>query len=277
MSTALVIGATGRQGGATARHLLSRGWRVRALVRDPGSPAAQRLTDAEPVVGDLEDPASLERAMRGVDAVFSMQALAYEPETLKAEVRQGMHVADAALDTGVRHLVYSSVGGAERRTGIEYFESKAAIESYIRALAVPATILRPVFFMDNLLHYAGAEDERVMELPVLPDRPMQLIATDDIGRIAAYVIDHRDDYLGAEIEIAGDELTFAEVAAIYGKVTGVPTRLEPLPIEERLFEWFADSGYQADLVKLREDFAGLLTFQDWLGDQVHNTSARRAR
>ncbi|MFF4415733.1 NmrA/HSCARG family protein [Streptosporangium sp. NPDC001559] len=271
MSVALVIGATGRQGGATARHLSSRGWQVRALVRDPKSPAAGRLTAAKLVVGDLEDPASLERAMRGVDAVFSMQALAYEPETLKAEVRQGMRVADVARDAGVGHLVYSSVGGAERHTGIEHFESKAAIEAYIRALGLPATILRPVFFMDNLLHYAAAEGERLMELPILPDRPTQLIATDDIGRIAAHVIDHRDDYLGVELEIAGDELTFTEVAGIYEKVTGVPTRLVPLPIEERLFEWFAESGYQADLAKLRKDFPGLLTFQDWLSGQVRQT------
>ncbi|MFI7047978.1 NmrA family NAD(P)-binding protein [Streptosporangium sandarakinum] len=100
MSVALVIGATGRQGGATARHLLSRGWQVRALVRDPESPAARRLAGTELTVGDLGDLASLERAVRGVDAVFSMQALAYEPETLKAEVRQGMLVADVALDAG---------------------------------------------------------------------------------------------------------------------------------------------------------------------------------
>lgn len=72
MSVALVIGATGQQGGATARHLLSRGWQVRALVRDPESPAARRLAGAELAVGDLGDAASLERAMRGVDAVFSM-------------------------------------------------------------------------------------------------------------------------------------------------------------------------------------------------------------
>jgi uncharacterized protein YbjT (DUF2867 family) len=265
---ALVIGATGQQGSATARHLLQLGWQVRALVRDPQSPKARRLTGAELVAGDLDDPASLATAMRGVDAVFSMQALAYEPETLKTEIRQGMHVADAVLDAGVGHLVYSSAGGAERRTGIEHFESKAAIEVYIRTLGLPATILRPVFFMDNLLHYAEADAERVMQLPVLPGKPMQVIATDDIGRIAAHVIDHRDDYLGAEIEIAGDELTFPEVAEIYEKVTGVPTRFVPLPIEERMFEWFAESGYQADLADLHDHFPGLLTFEDWLPEQL---------
>ncbi|MEU6740841.1 NmrA family NAD(P)-binding protein [Streptosporangium sandarakinum] len=150
----------------------------------------------------------------------------------------------------------------------QHTEPKAAIESYIRALGLPATILRPVFFMDNLLHYADVAGEREMELPVLPDLPMQLIATDDIGRIAAHVIDHRDDYLGRELEIAGDELTFSQVAGIYEKITGVPTRLVPLPVEGRMFEWFAESGYQADLAELRDRFPGLLTFQDRLGGQV---------
>ncbi|MFI6515272.1 NmrA/HSCARG family protein [Spirillospora sp. NPDC050679] len=264
--TALVTGATGNQGGATARALIERGWTVRALVRTPGSPAAQNLRalGIELVQGDLNDAASLREAMAGAYGVFSVQPLAYEPETLAAEVRQGKAVADAAAASGVRHLVYSSVGGAERGTGIDHFDSKAEIEAHIRALGLPATILRPVFFMDNLLHYADAEGERVMELPVLPDRPMQMIATPDIGRIAAAVLDGPAEFLGAELEIAGDELPFARVAEIYGRVSGVPTRLVPLPIEERMFEWFAEDGYRADLPALHKRFPGLLTFEEFL-------------
>ncbi|WP_255268191.1 NmrA family NAD(P)-binding protein [Actinomadura madurae] len=103
------------------------------------------------------------------------------------EVRQGQAaVADAAKATGVKHLVYNSVGGAERHAGIDHFESKAEIERHILALDLPATVLRPVFFMNNLLHYADAEGERLMSLPVKTDKPMQLIASDDIGYIAAW-------------------------------------------------------------------------------------------
>ncbi|WP_067480000.1 NmrA/HSCARG family protein [Actinomadura hibisca] len=264
--TVLVTGATGNQGGATARALLQRGWAVRALVRAPGGPAAQdlRKLGAELVQGDLEDPASLRRAAAGVHGVFSVQPLAYEPETLAAEVRQGKAVADAAAEAGVQHLVYSSVGGAERGTGIDHFESKAEIEAHIRTLALPTTILRPVFFMNNLLHYADATGERVMELPVLPDRPMQLIASDDIGRIAATAFDEPAGFLGTELEIAGDELSFARVAEIYQRVSGVPTRLVPLPIEERMFEWFAEDGYRADVSALRKRFPELLTFEEFL-------------
>jgi uncharacterized protein YbjT (DUF2867 family) len=124
--------------------------------------------------------------MTGVHGVFSVQALAYEPATLAAEVRQGKAVADAAKATGVKHLVYSSVGGAERHTGIDHLESKAEIERHILALDLPATVLRPVFFINNLLHYADAEGERLMSLPVKPDKPMQLIASDDIGYAATW-------------------------------------------------------------------------------------------
>ncbi|MFI7005361.1 NmrA/HSCARG family protein [Streptomyces sp. NPDC050145] len=260
------MGATGNQGGATARALLARGFDVRALVRDPDKREARDLAErgAKLVPGDMNDVASLRRAMTGVHGVFSVQALAYEPATLAEEVRQGKAVADAAEAAGVGHFVYSSVGGAERGTGIDHFETKAEIERHIQALGLPATVLRPVFFMNNLLHYADAAGERVMSLPVRPDKPMQLIAADDIGFFAAAAFDDPQSYLGRQIELAGDELTFPEVAAIYERVTGVTTRFEARPIEERMFEWFAEEGYQADIPALRRVHPGLMSLERFL-------------
>src|SRR5437660_392502 len=103
----LVTGATGRQGGATARHLLTNGWRVRALTRDPNKPAAQtlQLAGAEVIQGDYDDRASLEAAMQGVYGVFSVQASV-------DEVRQGKQIADVARAASVQHFVYSSVQSA---------------------------------------------------------------------------------------------------------------------------------------------------------------------
>ncbi|MFD3648486.1 NmrA/HSCARG family protein [Streptomyces cyaneofuscatus] len=273
----LVLGGTGNQGGATARELLSRGWSVRALVRDPDKPEAQVLKELGAVLvrGDLEDVASLRAAAEGVYGVFSVQALAYEPETLAyepetlaAEVRHGKAVADVAKEAGVTHFVYSSVGGAERGTGIDHFESKAEIERHIKALGLPATILRPVFFMNNLLHFADVEGERVMSLPVKPDKPMQFIASDDIGVFAADAFDRPAEFIGREIELAGDEITFPQVAEVYERITGVPSRLDPTPIEERMFEWFAEEGYQADIPALRELHPGLLTFEQFLAQRL---------
>src|SRR5258708_11205945 len=104
----LVLGATGRQGGATARHLLNNGWPVRVLVRDPNKPAAQslRLAGAEVVQGDFEDRASLEAAIQGVYGVFSVQASI-------DEVRQGNTIADVAKMAAVQHFIYRSVQSAE--------------------------------------------------------------------------------------------------------------------------------------------------------------------
>ncbi|RLV70364.1 NmrA family protein [Streptomyces sp. CBMAI 2042] len=266
----LVLGGTGNQGGATARELLSRGWSVRALVRDPDKPEAQALKELGAVLvrGDLEDVASLRAAAEGVHGIFSVQALAYEPETLAAEVRHGKAVADVAKEAGVTHFVYSSVGGAERGTGIDHFESKAEIERHIKALGLPATILRPVFFMNNLLHFADVEGERVMSLPVEPDKPMQFIASDDIGVFAADAFDRPAEFIGWEIELAGDEITFPQVAEVYERITGTPSRLEATPIEERMFEWFAEEGYQADIPALRELHPGLLTFEQFLAQRL---------
>ncbi|MEV5543148.1 NmrA/HSCARG family protein [Saccharopolyspora shandongensis] len=270
--TALVTGATGNQGGATARHLLARGWTVRALVRDPGKPAARELRDAGAVLirGNLDDADSLRAAMAGADAVYSVQALAWDEAGLAAEVRQGTTVADVALETGVSHLVYSSVGGAERDSGIAHFESKFAIEEHIRRIGVPATVLRPVFFMTNLVSTTGDAGEQVLSLPLAPTTSLQMIAPDDIGYFAATALDDPQRYLGRQLEIAGDEPTMQQVAETIQRVTGTPTRYEPRPFEgrDRMFEWFEESGYRADIPALRQQHPGLQTLEEFLRRQA---------
>lgn len=124
----LVTGATGNQGGAVSRHLLQRGvFAVRALVRDKNKPAAQALQQAgaELVEGDFDDRASLDRALQGVSGVFSLQVF---KDGVDVEIRNGKAMADAAKAAGIEHFVYSSVGSAERNTGIPHFDSKFQVE-----------------------------------------------------------------------------------------------------------------------------------------------------
>src|SRR5215467_6572883 len=125
----LVTGATGRQGGSVLRHLQAQGgWKLRALTRNPNEAAARRLVSegVEVVKGDLEDIASLEGAVRGARAVYSVQD--FWSVGAKREVRQGKNLADAAKKASVEHFVYASVGGAERNSGIDHWESKWEIE-----------------------------------------------------------------------------------------------------------------------------------------------------
>ncbi|GAC1632488.1 MAG: NmrA/HSCARG family protein [Chloroflexota bacterium] len=277
-TTILVTGSTGQQGGAVARHLLARGRKVRALTRDTSKPAAQALAaaGAEVVQGDLEDRASLDRALQGVHGVFSVQNF-FEagPE---GETRQGKLLADAGKAAGVRHFVYSSVGGADRESRIPHFESKAEIERHVKALGVPYTIVQPVYFMDNFNTYAAPTpgDDGTLQLAMaLPaDRTLQLIATDDIGAIVALVFERPQEFLGRSIELAGDELTIPQVAEAMSRATGKTIRFVPLPLEvvrgfsedlALMFQWFTDKGYQADIPSLRTLYPGLTDFTTWLG------------
>src|SRR5262249_17322257 len=128
--------------------MLPQGWKLRALTRNSGNHAAQELAHrgVEVVQGDLEDPASVDRASRGVYGIYSVQD--FWSIGAKREVQQGKNLADAAKKAGVKHFVYSYVGGAERNTGIPHWESKWEVEKLIRHLALPATIFRPAAFMD---------------------------------------------------------------------------------------------------------------------------------
>ncbi|RKN39475.1 NmrA/HSCARG family protein [Streptomyces hoynatensis] len=275
--TILVTGATGGQGGAVARSLLRAGWQVRALVRDPAAPRARALAalGARPVAGDLDEPGTLRAAARGAYGVFSVQPADLTDPRPEAEVRRGRNVIDAARAVGAAHLVYASVGAAGRGSGVGHFESKAEIEAYLAAGGPPATVLRPVFFMENWLSLLPGPENgaRVARIALDAGTPLQMIALADIGRIAAEAFGNPGEFLGRRIEIAGDELTPRQIAAALGRADGVPTRFERQPVEElrahsgelaRMFAWLNETGYRADLPALRARHPGLLSFEDWL-------------
>jgi uncharacterized protein YbjT (DUF2867 family) len=279
----LVIGATGQQGGATARHLLERGRPVRALVRDPGSPAAGALQQAGAslAVGDLDDPASLRAAMEGAHGVFlvltMMAGPRISPEGVIAEERRGKAVAGLAREAGIGHLVYSSINGAGARTGIPYYESKARIEEHIHALGIPATILRPVSFMDNFATYnrpALEDGELVISLAVRPELPVPLISVRDIGAFAAIAFGRPGQFLGRTAAIAGDILTPPQIAGAFSRACGLPARSRQTPIEQvrafdpqlaQMFSFFNEhpSGL-ADLPALRAEHPDLMRLETWL-------------
>ncbi len=260
-STYAVVGATGQQGGATVRALLAAGAHVRALVRRPDADAARALADAgaELVRADLTDPASLEAAFAGADGVFAMTT-SFTDRGTEGETADGVRIADAARAAGVGHLVYSSVGGAERRTGVPHFESKRRVEEHIAALGLPATFVRPVFFMENLA--PSVEDgTSVLRMPMPGDVPVQMVAVDDIGAVAAAVLLDPSRVPGGAVEIAGDEVTGERAAAVLGEAAGLPARYEALPVEvlddpdlKAMFTWFVTSrpAYRADLALTRE-------------------------
>jgi uncharacterized protein YbjT (DUF2867 family) len=267
----LVLGATGRQGGATARHLLAKGWRVRAFTRDPEKPAAQALhqAGAEVMAGDYDDRASLEAAIHGVYGVFSVQASA-------DEVRQGKQIADVAKAASIQHLVYTSVQSAEDLSRVGGDGNKWEIEQYIHTLGLPVTILRPCLFMDDLLDPRYGVPNGTFAIAFQPDVLIGLIAADDIGAFATLAFEHPGEYLGKTIEIAGDALTPSQVAAAISRAIGRSISYAQVPIETiqqqnpkiaRAFEFLNQAGYTTDIAALRRQHPGLMDLDTWLNKQ----------
>jgi uncharacterized protein YbjT (DUF2867 family) len=273
--TVLVTGATGQQGGATARQLLADGWRVRALVRRADASSARRLAQAgaELVVGDLTDRATLDAAVKDVYGVFSVQYAEQSADFIPTEVLMGVNIADAAQAADVEHLVYTSVGGADRNPTIPSWISKARIEEHLATLDVPTTILRPVMFMEN---HASPGYGIASKIPLIrmipPQARVQLIAVRDVGSFAALAFADPGYYVGKAIELAGDELTGAQLVAAFSTAIGRPLEAELLSAEVlATFGLRGDTldgprygGWQADIPALRALHPGLLTLDDWL-------------
>jgi uncharacterized protein YbjT (DUF2867 family) len=270
----LVTCATGNQGGAVARQLVKKGHRVRALARNVTSPAAQALAalGIELVQGDLEDRASVDRALDGMEAMFSV-ATPYESGA-EAETRQSIIAADAAAAAGA-YLVYSSVGNADRRTGVPHFDSKGAVEEHIRARGIEAAIVAPVYFMENAFFGLAQLRQGVYGSPLAPTTRLMQVAVSDIAGAAVASLENRARYAGKRFDLAGDELTGAEVVAILSKVTGRSLSYFQVPMEMirgamgedsvKMFEWFETTGYSADRAALRRDFPEVpwLPFEAW--------------
>ncbi len=269
----LVTGATGHQGGAALRHLREKGFRTRALTRDPQSPKARALAvhGTEIVGGDLHDHDSIVRALDGVDGVYSVQNW---QEGAESEMQQGINLAEAAARLSIGHFVYSSVGSADKDTGIPHFDSKFRIEEHIRVTGLAYTILRPVFFMENWLGMRSAIEQGTLAQPLTPETRFQMIAVDDIGAFVALAFEHPGKFRGRAIDLAGDELSMAEIASAFGRASGHEVKYQQVPwdaFEERLgpemtvmYRWFQEVGYQIDIAALRSEYPRLTTFERWL-------------
>lgn len=291
--TILVTGATGAQGGALVPRLLERGFKVRALTRNPAKPAGQALAaqGAELVAGDLDDEASLQRACAGMYGVFSVQNFWEKGVGYQREIAQGCNLARAAKAANVQHFVQTSVANCDNAAGVLHFQSKYEIEKFIVQLDLPHTFLREVFFMENFtqpvtLSGAKKASDPHWILPLITDllddsTRFHMITVDDIAWFAADVFAHPDEFIGRHLDVASDVLTAAEMKAVYRKVTGrrvlpsskMLTRLLLRllnPESARQFVWNNAVGWHFDIEPLRRRHPGLTRFETFL--RQHQTA-----
>ncbi|UXJ50162.1 NmrA/HSCARG family protein [Pseudomonas citronellolis] len=295
----LVTGATGAQGGATARELLASGFRVRFLTRNPDSAAAQALVDAgaEAIRGDLEAADTVASAVSGCQGVFSVQIP--DSQGTDAERRHAFTLIDAAKNAGVTHFVHTSVCEAGKHTAFprwesgywwqKYWTDKWDIEQAVRAAGFEYwTILKPAFMMDNFAlpkskyMFPHLRQGKIITA-LLPTTRMQLIAASDVGILARAAFSDPDYFNQQNLDLAVEALTMAEVASILARVLGKPVVAESVSpetaVESGLFagwvrsqEWTNEVGYRADIAALEHTLGNhgidLTSFERWVNQHA---------
>lgn len=274
----LITGATGKQGGATLRHLAKRkGFKLRAMTRKPDDKAAAELAalGAQVVGGDLDDGASLTRALEGAWGVYAVQNT-WEAGVEKEE-EQGKRIATLARQAGVQRYVYASVGSADKKTGIPHFDNKFRVEETVRGLGFPSyAIVRPVFFMENLTGPWSLQGDK-LSAALKPDTLLQMVAVDDIGKYGAKMFVDADAQRNVAFDIAGDAVTMKAAAAALSEIVGSTVTYQQIPMEvlrknsEDLYKmtaWFESTGYSVDIPSLEPRF-GIrpLSFAEWVRAQ----------
>jgi len=278
----VVTGGTGKQGGAVVKSLLERGHEVRAVTRSTDSAKARELANAGVTLvrASLEDTAALTKALEGATSLFAMTT-PFEEGT-QAETRQGMSAADAAKAAGV-HLVFTSVGSANRQAGIPHFDSKYEVEEHIAKIGVRATVLAPVYFMENL-HFGKEQLAKgIYATPLPPTRQLAQVAVADIGAVAVRLLEDPGRFTRKRFDLGSDELTGNDVLAILSRVIGRPFTYFQVPLDvirqgmgedgAKMYEWFDRVGYTVDRAALRREFPDVAfhDFESWAKAQDWNT------
>ncbi|KAH8799770.1 nucleoside-diphosphate-sugar epimerase family protein [Xylogone sp. PMI_703] len=291
MKAVLITGATGKQGGAVVKSLLSRNatFEILAVTRNAQSSSAQSLLKKSPkiklVEGNLDNPALIfQNAKKATSVpiwgVFSVQAAIGGDGH---EEPQGKALIDASIKAGVKHFVYTSVDrGGEKSintpTNVPHFITKHNIEHHLiektKNGEMDWTILRPVAFFENFTPDFLGKVFATAWKNTLKQKPLQLIAIDDIGFFAAEAFINSEKYKGTSISLAGDEITYDQMATIFKQKIGrdVPLTLGMvcsllLKMSKEfgsMFRWFANEGYGANIAELKKIHPGLKDFGAWL-------------
>jgi uncharacterized protein YbjT (DUF2867 family) len=289
--TILVTGATGAQGGATARALLLAGFRVRILARNPEAPAAQicATLGAEIARGDMNDADSVVAAAQGAYGLFSVQ----RPDTdgSDSERRHGYALVEAARKCDVKHFVHTSVAEAGKHTAFprwesrywyqKYWTDKWDLEEAVRNAGLPHwTVLKPAFMMDNFAQpkakalFPNLSKGKIITA-ILPDTRLQLTCADDVGAFACAAFSDPARFDRKDIALGTEALTMAEAAATLSRMLQKKVEAESVspaqakaagnhPGWVRTQEWINEVGYQADVAALKAYGIPLTTFSAWI-------------
>jgi uncharacterized protein YbjT (DUF2867 family) len=246
-----VVGATGAQGGGLVRSILADRngpYTVRAITRDTGSQAARALAaaGAEVVAADIDDSASLRRAFAGAYGAYCVTFF-WAHLSPEREIAEARVMAETARETGVRHVVWSTLEDSRRfvplddprmptllgRYKVPHFDAKGEADQLFRDAGVPTTFLLTSFYWENLIHFGmgpkRAADGKLDFVLPMGDRRLPGMAAEDIGRCAHGIFRRAGEFVGRTVGIAGQHLTGAEMAASLTRALGEEVRHQPVP------------------------------------------------
>jgi len=228
-----ISGITGQVGGAVARTLLEGGYPVRAVMRNAAKSERWAKFGCEIAVAEMTDGAALMEAFYGVDGAFILPPPEFDPQPGFPEALAVIRAVKDALHTArPRNVVCLSTIGAQ---AIEpnLLTQRTLMEEALRELPVPVTFLRPAWFMENFAwDVASARERGVIASFLQPlDKPVPMIATEDVGRLAAQLLQN-EGHGSRVVELeAAERYSPNDVAATFAKILGNPVRAEAVPRE----------------------------------------------
>ena len=270
-----VTGATGNQGGGATRNLLSKGFYVKALVRNPALAKLNAHENLEIIKGDLDDVNSYRQHLHDCDGVFCNLVFT---SGIKKEIRQGFDLFNASKESHVKHFVYASVIGSDLHTGIPHWESKNTIENHIKTSGINYTILRPSSLYENMLlpQVKSRIQKGKLVLPTHRTTVQQFISSEDVGRVATTVFSNPERYRDLTLNLAAEQMDGEQLSATFSKVMGREIKFQQLPMIitrlfmgkdlAKMFRWINDNDtcYVKDLQAFKKEFPGMLSLEEWI-------------
>jgi uncharacterized protein YbjT (DUF2867 family) len=273
MGLVYVVGAAGHQGGAAMRHLRSLGVEAHALFDErDGRRRDRRWDDPATRAAHFDEPAALERALRGVSALVLVLE---DPDTGPAErLRHGRAIIDAAQAAGVGHLVFAAATGPDHHR--LSCDVSSETERYLRRSGLSATVLRPATFMEEIPWYwlSRFGGRVTLATPFVAGAHLPLVALDDVGAFAALAARDPGEYAGRAIDLAGDTETPLQIAERLAQALGEPVGYEEVQVEG-VFVYQEASTQIHDIEWLRSVYPRLHTVATWLVDGGLDLCRRR--
>ncbi|MFY9268729.1 MAG: NmrA/HSCARG family protein [Candidatus Manganitrophaceae bacterium] len=272
----VVVGATGAQGGGLIRAILSDksgAFAARALTRNVNSDKAKALAQqgVEVVAANIDDLESVKKAFDGAYGAFCLTNF-WEHFSAEKEIAQAKNMAEAAKQTGIQHLIWSTLEDTRKwvplsdnrmptlhdKYKVPHFDGKGEADLIFTQAGVPTTFLLASFYWENLIYFGqgpkkGPDGKLAITFP-MGDKKLPGIAAEDIGKCALGIFKKGREYIGKRVGIAGEHLTGAQMAASLTKALGREVRYNDVPPEVYRRFGFPGADDLGNMFQFKRDF-----------------------